>query len=261
MAFRTWDMKHLVRFNSSTSSDFLDAYESYVDSQIKSKSSEMPHQTFSGSSFRCNRRSWFRLRGVEPDAILHADKTLNFSAEIGTACHRIIQNNLQQLLGEDWLSVSDYMQSANLPYQYEVVEDTDSLESQVCIYDPPIRFACDGLIRLNGVTYLLEIKTSEFASWDELVAPKSQHIDQIECYASLLNIHNVLFLYQDRQYGGLKCFELTVSDTTMQSVKDRFTYVLDMVNKNLAPEPLPKGDPWCTSNMCPYYHKCSEYGR
>ena len=262
MAFKSWNPEHLARFNSSASSDFLDTYESYVDAKIKKHAAQPAHETFSGSSFRCDRRSWFRLRGTQPDTLQVPDKTLNFTADIGTACHRIIQSNLINLLGDDWLSVKDYMHFANLPYKYEVEHDEGDPESQVHIIDPPIRFAVDGLIRWKDKVYLLEIKTSEFASWNDLTEPKPQHIDQIKCYASLLNIHNVLFLYQDRQYGGFKCFEVKVTDYEMQKIKDRFKYVMDMVEKNLAPDPLPKNDPWCSSSaMCPYYKKCQEYGR
>lgn len=263
MAFKQWDINHIAKFNSAASSDLLDKYISYVESKIKSKAEEPSHKTFSGSSFRCNRRSWFRLRGTEPDHVAVPDRTLNFTAEIGTACHRIIQNNLKTLLGDDWLSAKSYVESLyfDSDFLYEVKEDADGLEAQIHIYNPPIMFACDGLIRLNGKIYLLEIKTSEFSSWNDLTDPKPQHIDQIKCYASLLNIHDVLFLYQDRQYGDFKCYEIHVSDADMKQVKDRFDYVMDMVDKNLAPEPLPKGDPWCTVNMCPYYKKCQEYGR
>lgn len=261
MAFKSWNANHLAKFNTGNSSEFLDRYESFVDYKIKVKAEEPSHQTFSGSSFGCDRRSWFRLKGTVPDDVAIPDKTLNFTAEIGTACHRIIQSNLQEMLDMDWVSVEDYMKVQSYPFQYDIRSDEDSLESLVHVYDPPIRFACDGLIRWKGKIYLLEIKTSEFSSWNDLTEPKSQHVDQIKCYASLLNIHDVLFLYQDRQYGGLKCYEVTITDTDMKAVFDRFRYVQDMVAKNLAPEALPKGHPWCTPSMCPYYHKCAEYGR
>lgn len=259
--FKTWNMQHLAKFNSAVSADFLDDYLDYVDSSIKSNSERLPHQTFSGSSFRCDRRSWFRLKGTQPDNVDIPDRRLNFTAEIGTACHRIIQTNLKSLLGDDWLDVNDYLTSIEFPYEYDITHDADGLESQIHIVDPPIRFACDGLIRYHDKIYLLEIKTSEYASWNELTDPKPQHIDQIKFYASLLYIHDVLFLYQDRQYGDFKCFEVHVSDSDIQTVFDRIKHVTEMVSKHLAPDPLPKGSSWCTPSMCPYYHKCAEYGR
>jgi len=261
MAFKQWNADHLARFNSAISSEFLDNYENYIKDQIREDLSEPSHQTFAGSAFRCNRKSWFRLRGVQPDIVKEPDLVLNFSAEIGTACHRIIQTNLKSMLKDDWLSVSDYLEDLKPEYEYIIDSTADDLECQIHIIDPPIMFACDGLVRWNNKIYLLEIKTSEFSSWNDLTDPKLQHIDQIKCYATLLNIHDVLFMYQDRQYGGFKCYEVHVTDQDMLEVKNRFKYVIDMVDKNLAPDPLPKGDPWCTISMCPYYNKCAEYGR
>ena len=261
MAFKSWNADHLAKFNSAVSSEFLTDYEEFVKVSLRNKLSKPSHQTFAGSAFRCDRKSWFRLRGVQPDVADEPDLTSNFTADIGTACHRIIQTNLKVLLQDDWISVDSYLKELNPSYTYSINSDADDIECQVEIVDPPIMFACDGLIRRNNKLYLLEIKTSEFSSWNDLTDPKPQHIDQVKCYATLLNLHDVLFLYQDRQYGGLKCYELHITDDDMTKIWARFNYVMDMVKKNLAPDPLPKTDPWCTIAMCPYYNKCAEYGR
>lgn len=260
MAFRTSNSQHLAKFNSSTSADFLDSYTTYVADKIQSDAEQIPHKTFAASSFRCERWSWFRIRGTKPE-IATVDKDLNFTADIGTACHRIIQTNLKSMLADDWISVTDHIHSIEFSYEYTVESSGDGLETMVEILNPPIRFACDGIIRLNNKLYLLEIKTSEYNAWNDLIEPKSHHVDQVKCYSTLLQLPNVLFLYQDRQYGGLKCFEIKISAPDMQMVKERFARVLDLAKKNLAPDPLPKGDKWCTSAMCPYYKVCGEYGR
>ena len=261
MAFKTWDNQHLARFNSAISSKFLDNYTSYVDSTIKAKAERPSHQTFSGSSFRCDRRSWFRLRGTEPDSVKAPDKVLNFTADIGTACHRIIQNNLRAILKDDWIDVGEYLAQLQPDYAYEVTKDDDGIESQVCIFDPPIRFACDGIVIYNGITYLLEIKTSELSSWQTLTTAKLEHVDQVKAYSALLKLPNVLMIYQERQYGGLKCFELKVPQSAWDDTFHRFSTVMDCVKTNIAPEGLPVGDKWCTPSYCPYYKKCQEYGR
>lgn len=262
MAFRSWDTAHFAKFNSATSSEFLAFYQSYVNTKIKEKASQPSHRTFAASAFRCDRRSWFRLRGVEPDAPKVADYTLSFTAEIGTACHRIIQSNLKDALGSDWISVDDWITSIDFPYDYTVETSKDGLEHLIEIKSPyPIRFACDGIIKWKGHYYLLEIKTSEFSSWDKQCDAKEEHIDQVKCYSALLKLDGVLFLYQDRQYGQLKCYEEKMTYVDHIQVIRRFEYVIDMVNKNLAPDPLPKGDKWCTPSMCPYFKKCAEYGR
>lgn len=264
MAFRSWDNKHIARFNSSVSSEFLNFYETKVDEILKEDASRPSHRTFAASSFRCNRKSWFRLRGVTPDVPEKLDATLKFTADVGTACHRIIQTNLRRILKTDFIDVSGYLESLRASGTisgYDWKSDDSGCETQVEISDPPIRFACDGIVRWNDDLYLLEIKTAEFDSWNSLTDPKEEHIDQVKCYATLLHLNGVLFLYQDRQYGGLKCYEIKVTESEKQDILDRFRYVMDMVNKNLAPDALPKGDNWCTPTRCPYYKKCGEYGR
>lgn len=260
MAFRNLEFDHLARFNSSVSSDFLAAYESYVDQKIIDESSSVPHRTFAPSSFRCDRLQWFRLRGVTPDVIKVPDRVLEFSADIGTACHRLIQNNLVGMLGDNWISVDKHVESLG-KINYKCTSDPNSSETFVEIDDPPFRFACDGIVKLDDKFYLLEIKSSEYSSWNELTDPKQHHIDQVKCYCTLLDLDDVIFIYIDRQYGGLKFYEYHVHDYDKADIMMRVNNVISCVDSCLAPDPLPKGDSWCTSSMCPYYKKCSEYGR
>lgn len=267
MAFVTWDNKRLAKFNSTASSEFLQFYDDAVESDIRERAAKPSHMTFAASSFRCDRRSWFRLRGVQPDSARNTDAVLEFTAEIGTACHRIIQTRLKQHLSinadAEWVDVQAYIDEHRGLFgsNYVCNRDDSGLETQVEVADPPIRFACDGIIRWKGRLYLLEIKSAEFSTWDKLIDAKDEHKDQAKLYATLLHLDGVLFLYIDRQYGSIKCFEMSVSSLDKSAVHDKIDYVLRMVESNLAPDPLPKGDRWCTSAMCPYYKKCREYGR
>lgn len=256
MAFRTVNFNHLAKFNSATSSELLDIYDKYVHTQAVAKSFELPHKTFAPSSARCLRRSWFRIRGVQPDTP-KPDKVLNFTAQIGEACHKIIQQNLKEALGDDWISPRAYLAEHPLKYKYELEEG--EYETKISIDYPPFRFACDGIIRYKGKYYLLEIKTSEFSSFDKLTDPKPHHIAQVKYYCALLGIRDVLFIYQDRQYGDLKCYELHFSDSDIDGVLDEINYVLEMVAANLPPEKLPTGDAWCAPSQCPYYNVCKRW--
>ena len=258
MAFKSANLSRLVKFNSATSSKLIDMYESFVDSKIAARNAEPKHKTFAPSSFRCPRVSWFRLRGVQPDKIPVPDKVLEFTAEIGTACHNVIQANLSELLKDKWLDVKEYLERIEFPYDYTV--NKNGFEYQIEIADPPVRFAVDGLIEIDEVVYLLEIKTSEYSSFDELTNPKEQHEDQIKFYCTLLGLDKCLVLYQDRQYGGLKCYEVVVTPADKQAVKDRIKYVQEMVDANIAPDRLPREDSWCTAAYCPYYQLCRQWG-
>lgn len=256
MGFKSVNFAHLAKFNSSTSSELLNFYESFVTDTLREKSAKPKSRTFAPSSFRCDRKNWFRLRGTEPDILESPDVTLNFKAEVGTARHIVIQSNLKAALGEDWIDVGEYLDSISPKFQYNLKQS--DLETKIEVSDPPVNFACDGIIRWKGRLYLLEIKTSDYSSWDNLTDPKSVHIDQVKCYCTLLGLHNVLFMYEDRQYGGMKCYEMSVSDSDFKAVMDKFESIQRMAEYNLAPERLPHGDYMCSN--CEYQNKCAEWG-
>lgn len=246
-----------ARFNSIDSCDFLDAYESVLDSNIRQEESRIPSKTFAPSQLRCKRISWFRLRGVEPEVESIANKGLYFTATLGTALHADIQKMLMQHFREDWLDVDEYMRSINPPYEYEC--EKGELETLVHIHNPPVKFAPDGIVQYKGKTRLLEIKTSDHTSFSKLSAPKPQHIDQITTYATLLDLDNCIFLYVDRQYGAYKCYEVNITDDSKQSVWNMFNEVMQCVEHNIAPPKLPNGDVWCNPSRCRYYNKCKEW--
>ena len=257
MAFRSLDFQHIARFNSSTSSTLLDRYSDFVDKQILEEYNEPTSKTFAPSNFRCDRRCWFRLRGVQPDRPEKGDQVLNFTARIGEACHTLVQSNLSKMLGEDWIDVEEYLKSIDFPYEYKVTKD--GFETKVEILKPyPIKFACDGIIRLNGKYYLLEIKSSEYKAFDELIDIKPHHRDQIEFYSSILKLEDVIVIYIDRQYGNLKCYEHHIPEYKQRAIFEKMDDILKRVESNIAPDRLPSNDPFC--NGCLYKVKCKQWG-
>lgn len=264
MGFRNLNMgNHMVKFNSATSGDFLDMYTGLIENEIIEQNAEAKHRTFAPSQMRCDRVSWFRLRGTQPDKVKTPDLTLDFTAQLGTACHEVIQSRLSKKLGSDWISVSDWIdQNPELFKEYDMTIEKKGFESMIDLKAPyPVRFACDGIIRFNGKIYLLEIKTSEFSSLTDLTGPKAKHIDQIKTYSTLLHLNNVLMLYQDRQWGEMKCFEVAVTKDEQEAVRQRMNRIMELAEANIAPEGLPVGDPDCSPSMCPYSAKCKEWGR
>lgn len=256
MAFRNIDHAAFVKFNSAISSDLIQLYKNHVTTKIQKECAKPKSRTFAPSSMRCDRKSWFRLRGTQPDFLDSPDLGMNFRAEIGTARHRVIQQNLQEALGTNWIDVEDYLKSIDFPHKYKVTKS--GYESLIEIISPPIKFACDGIIQLNGKLYLLEIKTADYESFSSLSNIKEVHRDQIITYSTILRISNVLVLYEDRQHGEMKCFEMKVSYTDMQNLITRMNYVIDCVNTNLAPNRLSKNDYICKN--CEYRKKCKEWG-
>lgn len=255
--FKPVESVRTARYNSPISHDFLDMYEAALDRSILEAESKTPSRTFAPSQVRCKRVSWFRLRGVDPEPEVVVNRGLNFTAQIGTACHQTIQEILSNELGEDWLDVEAYMRSANLPYVYTCTKN--QYETQIEITDPvPIKFAPDGIFRYKGVTWLLEIKTSEYSSFEKLTGPKPNHIDQITCYSTILNISNVLVMYQDRVHGDRKCYEVFIPEKDMKATWDMLYEVKDYADKNIAP-PRPEDRKYCSPSYCRYYNRCKEW--
>lgn len=259
MAFRSVDASSIARFNSHVSGEFLDSYEKFVDDQIQIQHSQKPHKAIAPSTFRCDRVSWFRLRGTEPDSNVRLDRTLNFIADIGTACHRMIQTNLKNMLGDDWVELEDHL--SDRLHLFNLTPSSDSLETFVESTAPPIRFACDGIIRINGKKYLLEIKTIEYSAWRDLSEPRQDHLDQVKLYCVLLQLDSVVFMYVDRQYGDIKCYQVDITESDILYIQQKVVNVLEYVDKGIAPPGLPKGDKWCNPNWCNYYNTCNQYGK
>lgn len=258
MAFRVANFDALSKFNSSTSSEILEFYENSVIDKIQKESAGLKSRTFAPSSLRCERKQWFRIRGVQPDVLSNPDPILEFKASVGTARHVAIQSVLKQYLKDDWISVSDYLKDNPITYEYKLQENEDGLETRVEILDPPIRFACDGIIRWKDRLYLLEIKTADYSSWQDLTDPKDIHIDQVRCYATLLGLSGVIFMYEDRQYGGMKCYEVHFDESDFDMVKKTIQHIQFMAECNLAPDRLNRSDYMCSN--CEYRQKCDQWG-
>ena len=256
MAFRQVNFEHLAKFNSEASSILINKYKDQLIANIQSECAGPKSCTFAPSSMRCNRKSWFRLRGTQPDFIAEPDLVLSHTAVVGTALHEHIQSVLEQAFGADWVSVEDYLKENPIPYKYVLTQNGH--ETLVEIPEIPIKFACDGILRIHGKVYLLERKSSEENSWDKLTTTKPHHMDQIETYSTILNIPNVLTLYVDRQFGDVKSYEHTIPLEHMIAVNDRIAYVKRMVEMNLAPDRLPVDDYMCLN--CEYKTKCKEWG-
>ena len=256
-SFRQVDFSKLVRFNSLAASKLYSRYETFAKAKVIKKYAEPKSQVFVPSGMRCKRKSWFRLRGVPCDTLENPDMQLEFTAEVGTACHQVLQENLSEMLGADWLSVSDYLSLHPIPYKYTL--QANGYETKVSIESPPMHFACDGIMRLDNVIYLLEIKTCDHKVFEDLTDVKQIHKDQANAYATMLQIPRVLFIYESRLTGERKIFEYTVPESIQQTVLDSMTEIQYYAENNLAPEKLITAHSDYMCRNCEYQKRCKEW--
>lgn len=255
MSFQKAVIPKSVYFNSAYSSKLLEIYRDQAIQDIQGECARAKSRTFAPSAMRCQRKQWFRLRGVETDQIETPDLGLNFRADVGTARHISIQTRLKEALGEDWIEVYDYLKEN--PSQYDIEVVSKGIESLVTVKSPPVKFAVDGIIRIDGKVFLLEIKTTEYAAFEQMEKQKSVHEDQVILYSLILGIREVLFLYEDRQNGGMKSFQYHVSEQDISVSKSKIRYIMDLAEQNIAPDRLPPSDYMCSN--CEYAKKCNQW--
>lgn len=256
MFHQVTEKSNTVTSNSEVSRNFLETYDLFAKEKISAERSRSRDKTISPSA-ACMRQNWFRLRGSEPDTIDTPDLTLDFMTTIGTACHEMIQKNLQAGLKEDWVDVSEYIKSQNFPYDIQCSQH--GMETRLTVPEFHLKCACDGIVKINDTYYLLEIKTSDYVSFSRLEGIKDKHRLQVSIYSAVLNLPNVLMLYVDRTYGSMKCFQYYISPEQRTSTLNSLRNLIDLAEKCLPPDKLPYSSPQCASNMCPYYKKCKEW--
>lgn len=245
-------------FNSGLSCDFLDMYKSIERDRQQSARSRRSHRTFAPSSFKCDRISFFRIRGTEPDQDAHIDPSTEFLATIGKAVHEDVQRTLRDGLGADWLDVGEYLRSRGI--EASTTRDADDLETKVEFLDPPVRFAVDGLLSLprTDEPVLLEIKSCELSGFRSLGDVREYHRDQTMLYLHLLRLHTGLVLYRERTYGDMKCYQVRLNGGEEMRVSEKISHVLECVESNIVPDRLPKGDRTC--QFCKYKTACAQWG-
>ena len=253
--FKKVNTAQLAQFNSDASCTLIQTLENAIKQDIQEQINRPISRTFAPSCIRCKRKSWFRLRGAAADMLSEPDTVMDFTAMVGTATHEYVQSKLSKALGAEWIEVEDYLKEFPIPYKYSLTKS--GYETLIELSDPPMKFACDGIIKIRGAYYLLEIKSSEYESWRSLSTSKEHHLDQIKTYSTILNIPHVLTLYVDRLYGNMKSYEHTVSEDEMSQVRQGIAYVQQMAEACIAPERLPNGDYMCSN--CEYKLKCREW--
>ena len=243
-------------FNSDLSCNFKSLLDKAILDSYKKKESHKPSKTIAPSSLRCERLTYFRLRGVDPDEEISVDRGLEFSAFIGSSCHEMLQ---KQLFTGDfgWINIPLFLSKHKINHEYDLVEH--ELETLIKFKDIPVNLSVDGILEFGENNfYLLEIKSCEPSSFKTLSKPKESHVDQIKCYCAMLELNNVMMIYIDRMYGDIKCFEVKFTDYQLEEVFSKINKIQDFVKSNVAPPRLSYDDFWCTN--CKYKKRCKQWG-
>lgn len=162
-------------------------------------------RSISPSMLSCEVATALKLQGVkpEPQKITFRSKSI---PDHGTYRHNEIQDFLKR--SGWWVSVEDYVKENSLPLQ---VVERNGNEVKLQSTEYPIRFMCDGVLRIDGVYYILEIKTEGQKNNSVRDAENPKHTPQILTYSWLLRIPKVLLIYEGRNDFTQKYFIVNVT--------------------------------------------------
>lgn len=142
---------------------------------------------------RCRREMWFTHFGAERRSESKSESLRTFvTFEFGTYFHMFIQN---------------LCDAAGILLSRETL-----VESR----NPPIEGHCDGVLKVDGVKYALEIKTINQYEFAKLTKPKFEHKQQVMTYMYVLGIGYGIVLYFDKGTGNFKEYVVAYDSVFVQ---------------------------------------------
>lgn len=220
-----------------------------------------PSQAFHPSSLGgCLRRNFYELEGADTD--IHTRPTANGvgMGESGTDRHERIQKYVTRMRKKgfdcDWIDVEEYLKM--WPQQGSKVVERQGMEIKVYNSILAMSFKCDGVIRLNGILYVLEIKTEVSFKWMSRTEIVGKHKIQAACYSVALGIDNVMFLYENRDFCTKKTFAVSL---TAQEKNELVVHRIEEVNGYREQKIIPpKTDIKSECKYCPFTEICKRDG-
>ena len=187
----------------------------------------------------------------------NASYNLIAMGEAGTFRHEVLQEYMVKLskLDKDfeWLDVEEYL--AENPVEGTIVDRNfvkNDYETKCKNELLQLSFLCDGLVRWQGKTCIMEIKTETMFKFNKHTEPYEEHKMQATCYGICLGVDDVLFLYENRDNFEKKAYPFHITDEMKQQVLDKIMTCEEYVEKGVSPKI------YCDSNYCPY---CRKEGR
>jgi CRISPR/Cas system-associated exonuclease Cas4 (RecB family) len=95
----------------------------------------------------------------------------------------------------------------------------------------------DGILKLNGRRYLLELKTINSRGFISLQAPKHAHVQQATAYMEVLGLTSAVILYFNKDNGALREFVVSFDEELhAKEVAGRIKTLRQCVKQRVAPD-------------------------
>lgn len=235
----------------------------YTIIQKNEEDYQKPTPTYKPSSLRCIRNMYFQRAETDIDKLV-VNPSIVGIAESGTDRHERIQywiTQMEKYISDfKWLSVRDYLTESGLIEEFDIVSE-GKFETKLHHKKLNLRFLCDGLIEYKGHKYILEIKTETSSKWFNRNSVNEAHKEQAVAYATMFNINDVMFMYENRDFCDWKVFIFHVTNEMKKTlVIDPILLCEQYVEAQQVP-PIPDnaGDSLC--KYCDYKLLCKEIGQ
>lgn len=163
----------------------------------------------------------------------------------------------QDFTGAEATEYGDLVKWLSIPIEQHAKEIAEKNRFEVLLLHTkyPIRFRCDGMLRIDGKFYVLEIKTERQSKNSFRIAPDPKHAKQGITYEmSLKPDGGIIWLYEGRDALEPKTF-LQLPDE--QACKENEAYIANIVAKKDTPWLL-EIPPASACTYCEYKAKCKE---
>jgi len=205
---------------------------------------------------KCLRSLYYKRLGVDIDPNPDIEVKNCEKAESGEDRHERIQQKI--VLASDkydfdivWVDVEKFIKRRGLDYLEVVFKD----EYEVLLLDNrfDLRFRIDGLVKIKGRYYIIEIKTDNPDFWQRRTYVSKWHNMQGYCYALSLQLDTIIYLYEERKDFQKQPLVKKVSEEEKQKVVEKINKTEDYIqNEELPPKDISK----CM--FCDYKIKCKE---
>ena len=238
--------------NQTLATDFLQWLEHSIEDGAKTVK-RVKSTYYKPSSLNCLRMMYFYRTQTEIDDVARPASALGI-LESGQDRHLRIQqavcNMKKQGYNCEWVDVAAYIEQHKLTDLEVVAQKT--FETAVHHKTLDLLFLCDGLLKINNVYYLLEIKTENSLSFYNRVEVANEHKHQAACYSLSFKINQVIFIYENRDTCVKKAFLYTVP----QSVKNEVLSLIEQCNTAVQKQKIPLRLECKACTYCDYKKKC-----
>ena len=217
------------------------------------------------SSLHCMRNMYFtRTKAPQDPETVEYNST--GMADTGTARHEAIQETLLKMreLGFDWeyVDVADYVKKKQDfgKCRTLVVKEKQGAETHLIDTALNISFRCDGIIRRISTNeyFLFEFKNVVSFKFNQVEnEPLEQHMNQVICYCTALDLDKAFVVYENRDVCTLECTYKEITDDMKNWLVSYISECEGYVERFIAP---PKTEDTSNCRFCRYKNICRKVG-